>query len=57
MYMRVCGRIKKIWVYDMYVFSANVFKPLFRGTQRLFSVKYLFGQANIALNFLLLEDS
>ena len=41
----------------MYVSSANVFKPLFRGTQRLFSVKYLFGQANIALNFLLLEDS
>ena len=27
-----------------------------RGTQRLFSVKYLFGEANNALNFLLLED-
>ena len=28
----------------------------FRGTQRLFSVKYLFGEANIALNFPLLEE-
>ena len=28
----------------------------FRGTQRPFSVKYLFGEANIAQNFLLLED-
>ena len=27
----------------------------YRGTQRLFSVKYLFGEANIAQNFLLLE--
>ena len=26
------------------------------GTQRLFSVKYLFGQENIAQNFLLLDD-
>ena len=26
-----------------------------RGTQRLFSVKYLFGEANFAYNFLLLE--
>ena len=26
------------------------------GTQRLFSVKYLFGKANIAQNFLLLEE-
>ena len=35
------------------------FVPLvsgFWGTQRLFSVKYLFGEANIALNVLLLED-
>ena len=29
---------------------------LSRRTQRLFSVKYLFGQANIAQNFLLLDD-
>ena len=29
---------------------------LLRGTQRLFSVKYLFGEANIAYNFLLIED-
>ena len=28
-----------------------------QGNQRLFSVKYLFGEANIAKNFLLLEDS
>ena len=28
-----------------------------RGTQRLFSVKYLFGETNIASNFLLLEDN
>ena len=28
----------------------------FRGTQRPFSVKYLFAEANIAQNFLLLED-
>ena len=28
----------------------------FRGTHRLFSVKYLFGEANIAYNFLFLED-
>ena len=28
----------------------------FRGTLRLFSVKYLFREANIAQNFLLLED-
>ena len=27
-----------------------------RGTQRLFSVKYRFGEAHIAWNFLLLED-
>ena len=27
-----------------------------RGTQRLFFVKYLFGEAKIALNFLWLED-
>ena len=27
-----------------------------RGTQRLFSVKYLLGEADVALNFLLLED-
>ena len=27
-----------------------------RGAQRLFSVKYLFGEANIAYNFLVLED-
>ena len=27
-----------------------------RGTQRLFSVKYLIGEANITYNFLLLED-
>ena len=32
------------------------FSPCFRGTERLFSVKYLFGEANIALDFLLLED-
>ena len=32
-------------------------KPcLFRGTVRPFSVKYLFGEANIAWDFLLLED-
>ena len=30
---------------------------LMRGTQRLFSVKYLFGEANATQNFLLLEDS
>ena len=36
-------------------FSAE-FKAQTRGTQRLFSVKYLFGEANIAENFLLLED-
>ena len=29
---------------------------LVRGTQRLFSVKYLFGEAKIAYNFLLLEE-
>ena len=28
----------------------------FGGTQRLFPVKYLFGEANINLNFLVLED-
>ena len=28
-----------------------------RGTQQQFSVKYLFGEANIAKNFLLLENS
>ena len=28
----------------------------YRGTQRLLSVKYLFGEANIAKNFLLPED-
>ena len=28
-----------------------------RGTQRLLSVKYLFGEANVALDFLLLEDA
>ena len=28
----------------------------FGGTQRLFSVEYLFGEANINLNFLLLEE-
>ena len=27
-----------------------------RGTQQLFSVKYLFGEENIAQNFLWLED-
>ena len=27
-----------------------------RGTQRLFSLKYLIAEANIAKNFLLLED-
>ena len=34
-----------------------LFVCLFRGTQQLFSMKYLFGEANIAWNFLLLEDS
>ena len=29
---------------------------ILRGTQRLFSVKHLFGEPNIAQNFLLLED-
>ena len=29
---------------------------VYRGSKRLFSVKYLFGEANIAWNFLLLED-
>ena len=29
---------------------------LIRGTQRLFSVQHLFGEANIAENFLLLEQ-
>ena len=38
--------------------SSLFFKQLIsihRGTQRLFSVKYLFGETNIAWNFLLLE--
>ena len=35
------------------VFKRN--KNLVRGTQRLFSVKYLFGEANFTQNFLLLE--
>ena len=30
---------------------------LISGTQRLFSVKYLFGEANAAYNFPLLEDA
>ena len=29
---------------------------MIRGTQRLFFCKYLFGEANIAYNFLLLVD-
>ena len=40
-------RVRLTWL------DCNLF---FRGTQRLFSVKYLFGEANIANNFLLLED-
>ena len=31
-------------------------KLLYRDTQRLFSIKYLLGEANIAQNFLLLGD-
>ena len=34
----------------------SIYRDFERGTQRLFSVKYLFGEANIAQNFLLLED-
>ena len=34
----------------------HVKKSPFSGTQRLFSVKYLFGEANITQNFLLLEN-
>ena len=41
------------WQSDVFV---CLFVCLFRGIQRLFSVKYLFGEANIAWNFLLLED-
>ena len=34
----------------------KISESLGRGTQRLFSVKYLFGGAKIAYNFLLLEE-
>ena len=29
---------------------------MIRGTQRVFSVEYMFGEANIAYNFLLLKE-
>ena len=35
---------------------ASILPSLNRDTQRLFSVKHPFGEANIARNFLLLED-
>ena len=38
------------------MFKLHVNQGLKRGTQRLFSVKYLFGEAKIAYNFLLLEE-
>ena len=39
-----------------HVHPPAAFRAKNRGTQRLFSLKYLFGEANIAQNFLLLED-
>ena len=41
--------------YFHYVAVIKNLPPLIRGTQRLFSVKYLFGEANTAWKFLLLE--
>ena len=38
------------------IFKNNFSVYCFRGTQRLFSVKYLFGEAKIAQNFLQLEE-
>ena len=51
---------RKVSIYTKYTVShmqgVEITDWLHRGTQRLFSVKYLFGEANIAWNFLLPEE-
>ena len=42
------------WLHHV-IFHQRFSSGVLRGTQRLFSVKYLFGEANMAQNFLLLE--
>ena len=58
---RISVPLKSIRIINRSIFSLQVIfvvavQPCFRGTQRLFSVRYLFGEAKIAYNFLLLEE-
>ena len=55
------GRILKLWKNRANFFKFNAVlaknhQNIIAGTQRLFSVEYLFGEPNIAQNLLLLED-
>ena len=62
------GPVLFLWLISIYLLlTVNCLTPLWsrlrgrhwsqgKGTQQLFSVKYLFGQENFGYNFLLLED-
>ena len=53
---------KIVYLHYVHVFSVDrrllswLSTTFHRGTQRLLSVKYLFGEADLVYNFLLLED-
>ena len=50
-----CEARRRYFIMTCDIFGTGQTNILARGTQRLFSIKYLFGEANLDWNFLLLE--
>ena len=51
-----CSLVTKDLLYHMFHQACTQNQPYHKGTQRLISEKYVFGEADIARNFLLLKD-